>query len=44
MTQSIVITGVYGLDVVSQRVDRLNGRITSLETKLEHYQAIEKEI
>lgn len=34
----------YGLDVASQRVDRLNGRITSLETKLKHYQAIEKEI
>ena len=34
----------YGLDVASQRVDRLNGRITSLETKLEHYQAIEEEI
>ncbi|WP_368634605.1 hypothetical protein [Lysinibacillus xylanilyticus] len=34
----------YGLDVASQQVDRLNGRITSLETKLEHYQAIEKEI
>lgn len=34
----------YGLDVASKRVDRLNGRITSLETKLEHYQAIEKEI
>lgn len=34
----------YGLDVASQRTDRLNGRISSLETKLEHYQAIEKEI
>lgn len=34
----------YGLDVASQRTDRLNGRILSLETKLEHYQAIEKEI
>ncbi|MGE7915321.1 sigma factor-like helix-turn-helix DNA-binding protein [Lysinibacillus xylanilyticus] len=34
----------YGLDIASQRTDRLNGRISSLETKLEHYQAIEKEI
>ncbi|MEY9980459.1 sigma factor-like helix-turn-helix DNA-binding protein [Lysinibacillus sp. RC79] len=34
----------YGLDVASQRTDRLNGRIASLEEKLEHYQAIEKEI
>lgn len=34
----------YGLDVASQRADRLNGRIASLETKLEHYQAVEKEI
>ncbi|OEC02124.1 hypothetical protein GY31_09245 [Lysinibacillus sphaericus] len=34
----------FGLDVASQRTDRLNGRIASLETKLEHYQAIEKEI
>lgn len=34
----------YGLDVASQRADRLNGRIASLETKLDHYQAVEKEI
>lgn len=34
----------YGLDIASQRTDRLNGRIASLEQKLEHYQAIEKEI
>ncbi|MFT9819339.1 hypothetical protein [Lysinibacillus sp. NPDC056185] len=34
----------YGLDVASQRTDRLNVRIASLEEKLEHYQAIEKEI
>ncbi|WP_107951356.1 sigma factor-like helix-turn-helix DNA-binding protein [Lysinibacillus parviboronicapiens] len=34
----------YGLDIASQRTDRLNKRIASLETKLEHYQAIEKEI
>lgn len=34
----------HGLDVASQRTDRLNGRIASLEEKLEHYQAIEKEI
>ncbi|WP_418302328.1 sigma factor-like helix-turn-helix DNA-binding protein [Lysinibacillus fusiformis] len=34
----------YGLDIASQRTDRLNNRITLLETKLEHYQAIEKEI
>ncbi|MFB7157314.1 sigma factor-like helix-turn-helix DNA-binding protein [Lysinibacillus sp. NPDC056232] len=34
----------YGLDVASQRTDRLNGRIASLEEKLEHYQAIEKEM
>ena len=34
----------YGLDVASQRTDRLNDRITSLENKLEHYNAIEKEI
>lgn len=27
-----------------QRTDRLNGRIASLEDKLEHYQMIEKEI
>jgi len=37
-------TAKYGLDVASQRTDRLNGRIASLEEKLEHYQAIEKEI
>lgn len=34
----------YGLDTASQRTDRLNDRIDSLEKKLEHYQAIEKEI
>ncbi len=34
----------YGLDIASQRTDRLNDRIVSLETKLDHYQAIEKEI
>lgn len=34
----------YGLDIASQRADRLNGRIASLETKLDHYQAVEKEI
>lgn len=34
----------YGLDIASQRTDRLNDRIALLETKLEHYQAIEKEI
>lgn len=34
----------YGLDIASQRTDRLNDRIASLEIKLEHYQAIEKEI
>lgn len=34
----------YGLDIASQRTDRLNGRIASLEDKLEHYQMIEKEI
>lgn len=34
----------YGLDIASQRTDRLNDRIASLETKLEHYQAIEKEV
>lgn len=34
----------YGLDVASQRADRLNGRIASLETKLDHYQSVEKEI
>lgn len=39
-------TGVrkYGLDIASQRADRLNDRIASLEMKLEHYEAIEKEI
>ncbi|MCS1382743.1 hypothetical protein NXZ75_11115 [Lysinibacillus sphaericus] len=34
----------YGLDIASQRTDRLNDRIVSLEAKLDHYQAIEKEI
>lgn len=34
----------YGLDIASQRTDRLNDRIASLETKLEHYRVIEKEI
>lgn len=34
----------YGLDIATQRTDSLNKRIASLETKLEHYQAIEKEI
>lgn len=36
--------GKYGLDIASQQTDRLNGRIASLENKLEHYQMIEKEI
>lgn len=36
--------GKYGLVIASQRTDRLNGRIASLEDKLKHYQMIEKEI
>lgn len=34
----------YGLDIASQRTDRLNDRIASLEKKLKHYKTIEKEI